>query len=73
MFGDATAVEDLTLHVGRGRSLWLSWTKWRREDHDGRMLACLISKTSGEARIGEYEVGDDADVQKIRKIIGLDA
>jgi len=35
------------------------------------MLACLKSKTSGEARIGKYEVGNAADVKKIGKIIGL--
>jgi ABC-2 type transport system ATP-binding protein len=35
------------------------------------MLCCLISKTSGEARIAGYEVGKDADSLKIRKLIGL--
>ncbi|MGI0081451.1 MAG: ABC transporter ATP-binding protein, partial [Nitrososphaerales archaeon] len=36
-----------------------------------RMLCCLISKTSGVARIADYEVGKEADSLKIRKIIGL--
>ena len=36
-----------------------------------RMLSCLISKTSGEARIAGYDVSDEADSLKIRKIIGL--
>ncbi len=36
-----------------------------------RMLCCLISKTSGEARIAGYEVGNEADSLKIRQIIGL--
>jgi ABC-2 type transport system ATP-binding protein len=36
-----------------------------------RMLCCLISKTSGEARVGGYEVGKQADSLKIRKMIGL--
>ncbi len=36
-----------------------------------RMLCCLISKTSGQARIGGYELGDEADSLKIRKLIGL--
>jgi len=36
-----------------------------------RMLCCLISKTSGTARIANYEIGNDADSLKIRKIIGL--
>ena len=36
-----------------------------------RMLCCLISKTSGTAKIGDYEIGNSADQQKIRRIIGL--
>ena len=36
-----------------------------------RMLACLISKTSGSATIGEYDIGNEADQPKIRSIIGL--
>ena len=35
------------------------------------MLCCLISKTSGTARIGNYEVGNSADQQKIRRMVGL--
>ena len=35
-----------------------------------RMLTCLISKTSGKASIGEYEIGNRADQQKIRRMIG---
>jgi ABC-2 type transport system ATP-binding protein len=35
------------------------------------MLCCLISKTSGSARIGGYEIGNKEDSLKIRKIIGL--
>ena len=35
------------------------------------MLAGLISKTSGTARIGEYDVGKSEDLQKIRRMIGL--
>ena len=36
-----------------------------------RMLCCLISKTSGIATIGGYEVGKESDSLKIRKLIGL--
>jgi ABC-2 type transport system ATP-binding protein len=35
------------------------------------MLTCLISKTSGTARIGEYDIGNSLDQPKIRRIIGL--
>ena len=36
-----------------------------------RMLTCLISKTSGEASIGDYQVGNKNDQVKIRKMVGL--
>jgi ABC-2 type transport system ATP-binding protein len=36
-----------------------------------RMLCCLISKTSGTARVAGYEVGDGPDSLKIRRLIGL--
>ncbi|MDA4136235.1 MAG: ABC transporter ATP-binding protein [Thaumarchaeota archaeon] len=36
-----------------------------------RMLCCLISKTSGQARIADYEVGNRSDCIKIRKMIGF--
>jgi ABC-2 type transport system ATP-binding protein len=35
------------------------------------MLCCLISKTSGEGRIADYEIGTESDCLKIRKMIGL--
>jgi ABC-2 type transport system ATP-binding protein len=35
------------------------------------MLCCLIAKTGGEGRIGEYHIGDEADCLKIRRMIGL--
>ena len=36
-----------------------------------RMLTCLISKTSGTAKIGEYDIRNSSDQPKIRRIIGL--
>jgi ABC-2 type transport system ATP-binding protein len=35
------------------------------------MLCCLISKTGGEARVANYDVGNVADAPKIRRLIGL--
>jgi ABC-2 type transport system ATP-binding protein len=35
------------------------------------MLCCLISKTAGEAHINGYDVGNEKDSLKIRKLIGL--
>ena len=70
-FGEIVAVEDLTLHVSEGEVFGFLGPNGAGKTTTVRMLACLISKTSGEARIGEYEVGNAADDQKIRKIIGL--
>ena len=36
-----------------------------------RIFVGLISKTSGEAMIGGYDIGSSADRQKIRQIIGI--
>lgn len=36
-----------------------------------RMLCCLISKTGGQARIADYEVGNNSNCLEIRKLIGL--
>jgi ABC-type multidrug transport system ATPase subunit len=35
------------------------------------MLCCLISKTSGKASIGGYDIARKTDHQKIRRMIGL--
>jgi ABC-2 type transport system ATP-binding protein len=70
-FGEIIAVEDLTLRVVEGEVFGLLGPNGAGKTTTIRMLACLISKTSGEARIGEYEVGNDADAPKIRQIVGL--
>jgi ABC-2 type transport system ATP-binding protein len=36
-----------------------------------RMLACLISRTSGDARIDNFSISRREDSMKIRRIIGL--
>ena len=36
-----------------------------------RMLCGLIAKTSGKARIGDFNVDDPEDCLKIRKMVGL--
>ncbi len=70
-FGDLTAVEDLTLHVSEGEIFGLLGPNGAGKTTTVRMLCCLISKTGGSARIGEYEVGKEPDSLKIRSIIGL--
>jgi ABC-2 type transport system ATP-binding protein len=70
-FGNLTAVEDLTLHVDEGEVFGFLGPNGAGKTTTIRMLCCLISKTSGEAKIGDYEIGNAADAPKIRRIIGL--
>jgi ABC-2 type transport system ATP-binding protein len=70
-FGNLTAVEELTLHVGEGEVFGFLGPNGAGKTTTVRMLCCLISKTSGKASIGGYEVGNVSDAQKIRRIIGL--
>ncbi len=70
-FGDLTAVDGVTFRVEEGEVFGFLGPNGAGKTTTVRMLCCLISKTSGVARIANYEVGDDADSLKIRKIIGL--
>ena len=70
-FGSLTAVEDLTLHVEKGEVFGFLGPNGAGKTTTVRMLCCLISKTSGKAQIGGYEIGNNMDAQKIRNIIGL--
>jgi ABC-2 type transport system ATP-binding protein len=70
-FGDLTAVDSLTLHVNDGEVFGFLGPNGAGKTTTIRMLCCLISKTSGSARISGYEVGNKEDSLKIRKIIGL--
>jgi ABC-2 type transport system ATP-binding protein len=70
-FGDLTAVDNLTLHVDDGEVFGFLGPNGAGKTTTIRMLCCLISKTSGKATIGGYEIGKKADSLKIRKIIGL--
>lgn len=70
-FDDLTAVDNLTLHVKEGDVFGFLGPNGAGKTTTMRMLSCLISKTSGEASIAGYDVSDEADSLKIRKIIGL--
>jgi ABC-2 type transport system ATP-binding protein len=70
-FGELTAVDDLTFRVNQGEIFGFLGPNGAGKTTTVRMLCCLISKTSGSARIGEYEIGKEGDALKIRKIIGL--
>jgi ABC-2 type transport system ATP-binding protein len=70
-FGDLTAVDSVSLRVDEGEIFGFLGPNGAGKTTTVRMLCCLISKSSGEARIADYDVGDDADSLKIRKMIGL--
>jgi ABC-2 type transport system ATP-binding protein len=70
-FGDLTAVDSLTIHVDDGEVFGFLGPNGAGKTTTVRMLCCLISKTSGTAKIGDYDVGNSADQQKIRRMVGL--
>jgi len=70
-FGDLTAVENVSLQVNDGEVFGFLGPNGAGKTTTIRMLCCLISKTSGSARVGGYEIGDKNDSLKIRKLIGL--
>jgi ABC-2 type transport system ATP-binding protein len=70
-FGDLTAVDNVTFKVNQGEVFGFLGPNGAGKTTTVRMLCCLISKTSGAARIAGYEVGNGADSLKIRKLIGL--
>jgi len=70
-FGELTAVDNLTLHVDDGEIFGFLGPNGAGKTTTIRMLCCLISKTSGTATIGGYEIGNKSNSLKIRKLIGL--
>lgn len=70
-FDDLTAVDGLTLQVDEGEIFGFLGPNGAGKTTTMRMLSCLISKTSGEARIAGYDVDDPQGSLEIRKIIGL--
>ncbi len=70
-FGDLTAVDNLTLHINEGEVFGFLGPNGAGKTTTVRMLCCLISKTSGSGKIGNYEIGNKEDSLKIRKIIGF--
>jgi ABC-2 type transport system ATP-binding protein len=70
-FGDLTAVDNVSLRVNDGEVFGFLGPNGAGKTTTIRMLCCLISKTSGNARVGGYEIGNKNDSLKIRQIIGL--
>lgn len=70
-FGEVTAVEELTFQVEEGEVFGFLGPNGAGKTTTVRMLCCLISKTSGEAKIADYQIGNAVDSLQIRKMIGL--
>ena len=70
-FGDLIAVDGVSFKVEEGEVFGFLGPNGAGKTTTVRMLCCLISKTSGEARIADYDVGKESDSLKIRKLIGL--
>jgi ABC-2 type transport system ATP-binding protein len=70
-FGEVTAVEGLTFQVEDGEVFGFLGPNGAGKTTTIRMLCCLISKTSGEAKIADYQIGKATDSLQIRKMIGL--
>ena len=61
----------MTLRVEEGDVLGFLGPNGAGKTTTVRMLCCLISKTSGDASIAGFDVGNEADSLKIRKLIGF--
>ncbi|MDE1857968.1 MAG: ABC transporter ATP-binding protein [Thaumarchaeota archaeon] len=70
-FGNVRAVDSVTLHVDGGEVFGFLGPNGAGKTTTVRMLACLVGKSSGSARIGEYEIANKEDQPKIRRMIGL--
>ena len=70
-FGHLTAVDGLTFRVEEGEVFGFLGPNGAGKTTTVRMLCCLISKTSGVARIAGYEAGNGEESLKIRKLIGF--
>jgi ABC-2 type transport system ATP-binding protein len=70
-FGEVTAVEGLSFQVKEGEVFGFLGPNGAGKTTTVRMLCCLISKTSGEASIDNYQIGKPADSLQIRKMIGF--
>jgi ABC-2 type transport system ATP-binding protein len=70
-FDEVTAVEGLSFQVKEGEVFGFLGPNGAGKTTTIRMLCCLISKTSGNARIADYQIGKATDSLQIRKMIGL--
>src|SRR5271163_519355 len=65
------SLEGLTMRVEDGEVFGFLGPNGAGKTTTVRMLACLISKTSGAAAVDGHDIAKVADAYEIRKIIGL--
>jgi ABC-2 type transport system ATP-binding protein len=70
-FGDLTAVDNVTFKVNQGEIFGFLGPNGAGKTTTVRILCCLIPKTSGSAKVADYEIGNKSDTIKIRKLIGF--
>lgn len=70
-FGSTVAVQNLNLQVKEGEVFGFLGPNGAGKTTTVRMFCCLISKTSGDATIGDYRIGRKEDQLEIRKIVGI--
>jgi ABC-2 type transport system ATP-binding protein len=70
-FGNLTAVDHVSLDVDEGEVFGFLGPNGAGKTTMIRMLAGLISKTSGEAEVAGCEIGKEADELKLRGLIGV--
>ena len=71
IFGDTTAVDNISFSVGEGEIFGLLGPNGAGKTTTIRMLCCLISPTSGSAIIEDYDTTDREGAMNIRRMIGL--
>lgn len=70
-FNSLTAVDKISFHIDRGEVFGLLGPNGAGKTTTIRMICCLISSTSGTARVGDYDISDKNNATKIQKTIGL--
>ncbi len=70
-FNSSAAVDNISFHIDRGEVFGLLGPNGAGKTTTIRMICCLISSTSGTATVGDYDISDRNNADKIRKMIGL--
>jgi len=70
-FGNLTAVGQISLDIDEGEVFGFLGPNGAGKTTTVRMLAALISKTSGRAEVAGFEIGEEANELKIRQRIGV--